>query len=146
MAGRPTKYTKEISGEICKRLIDGESLRSICESDGIPTRATVINWAMDKTHPFFDQYARAREIQAELMAEEIFDICDDGRNDWTTRKVGDSEIDVVDHEHIQRSRLRVDTRKWYLSKVLPKFRDKQELNVTGELEVSVKRKRFDGSD
>ena len=35
-------------------------------------------------------------------------------------------------EHIQRSRVRIDTRKWLLSKMLPKvYGDKAEVAVTG---------------
>jgi hypothetical protein len=56
-----------------------------------------------------------------IMFEELLEIADDGSNDWTirTNKSGD-EYEVANTEVVQRSRLRIDVRKWYLSKVLPK--------------------------
>lgn len=66
----------------------------------------------------------------ERFAEEILEISDDGTNDWMKRKVGDEVIDVVDHEHIQRSKLRVDSRKWLMSKIAPK-RYGEKVAVTG---------------
>ena len=95
----------------------------------MPARSTVIGWLFDGDHEeFMDQYARAREVQAEVLADELADIADDGSNDFTTDKNGKA---VVDHEHIQRSRLRIDTRKWVAAKLLPK-RYGDKLQHTGE--------------
>ena len=57
----------------------------------------------------------------EAFEDELNEIADDGRNDWmtVTRRDG-SEIEVANNEVLQRSRLRVDTRKWIMSKILPK--------------------------
>lgn len=83
----------------------------------MPDFSTVKRWLRRKgLEEFRAQYAQAREDRAHLWAEEIVDIADDGSNDYYER---DGE-QVVDHENIQRSRLRVDTRKWILSKLLPK--------------------------
>lgn len=67
------------------------------------------------------------------MADELLEIADDGSNDWMEKTVGSGEtITVVDHEHVQRSRLRVDTRKWYLSKLAPKrYSEKLATDDTG---------------
>ena len=114
-------YTKKMGDEICKRLAEGESLKSICKDNRMPSCATVLNWARDKEHAFADHYARAREIGYAILADEIMEIADDATNDYTTRAKEDgAEIIVVDHDHIARSRLRVDARKWLLSKMLPK--------------------------
>jgi hypothetical protein len=115
-AGRPSIYSQAIADEICDRLAAGESLRAICRDDCMPDEKAVRVWALENREGFYPHYARAREIQAERMAEELLEIADDGLNDF-------KEIDgrqVVDQENINRSRLRVDTRKWILSKVLPK--------------------------
>lgn len=66
------------------------------------------------------------------MAEELMDIADDGTNDYRQKIMPDgSTADVFDTDHYQRSRLRVDTRKWYLSKVLTKvYGDKQVIDNT----------------
>jgi hypothetical protein len=69
---------------------------------------------------FRDQYASAREAQADYYAEEIIEIADDGSNDWMERKRGDETIEVENHEVIGRSRLRVDTRKWLMARMAPK--------------------------
>lgn len=126
---RPTKYTNKIADEICERLADGESLRAICESEEMPGRATVFRW-LASNQTFQDQYARAREAQADALFDEILQIADDGRNDSYT----DSEGNVrTDQDVIARSRLRVDSRKWMASKLRPKvYGDKiqQEIDAT----------------
>lgn len=146
--GRPSVYTAEIAATICARLAEGQSLREVCRGKGMPGETTVRSWAIDDVHGFSAQYAKAREAGYQLLADELLEIADDGSNDWMQRKNadGDSE-DVVNHEHIARSRLRVDTRKWMLSKVLPKiYGDK--VAVTGgdggPLQVAVQ--KFGASD
>jgi hypothetical protein len=91
---------------------------------------------------FREQYAQAREAQADTWADEIVEIADDGSNDWLARSHGeDDEGWRVNGEHIQRSRLRVDARKWLMGKASPKkYGDKIEhdhrggisLNITGD--------------
>lgn len=131
--GRPSKFTKAIASEICNRLANGESLRGICGDEHMPDRNTVHDWLF-KDEDFHRQYARARELQAETLVDEIIDISDDGSNDWMDRNNADGQaIDrVIDHEHITRSRLRIDSRKWFASKVLPKkYGEKVQQEITG---------------
>ena len=127
--GRPTRYTPKVAADICTRLAEGESLRSICDDAAMPARNTVLGWLFDGKHEeFMGQYARAREAQAEARADEIVDIADDDSGDITEDKDGK---EIVNHEHIQRSRLRVDARKWIAAKLLPKkYGDR--LQHTGE--------------
>lgn len=124
--GRPSKYTNSLAIKICERIAEGESLRTIVKDDDMPSASTIFRWLLDKKHKeFWEQYEKARNVQAEMMFEELLEIADDASNDWMERQLADKVIEVVDTEHIQRSRLRVDTRKWYLSKVVPKkFADK----------------------
>ncbi len=127
--GRPSLYTEALAAKICQRLAEGKSLRSICRDDAMPAISTVMGWLFDGDHDeFSEQYARAREAQAEVRADEIVDIADDDTNDFTADKDGKL---VADHEHIQRSRLRVDSRKWIAAKLLPK-RYGDTLQHTGE--------------
>lgn len=131
--GRPSIYTPEIAAVICERLANGESLRQICAADDMPGRSTVFRWAAENV-AFRDQYAVARAAQAEHMADELLDIADDGSNDWMERfySEGQSLGWQVNGEHIQRSRLRVDSRKWLLSKLLPKkYGDAIRQELTG---------------
>ncbi len=127
---RPSKYTPELSEEICNRLAGGESLRSICSSENIPNKSTVLRWLFDGKHEeFCDQYAKAREAQAEHMADELMDIADDGRNDYMEREHGL----VLNSEAIARSKLRVDTRKWIAARLLAKkYGDKLETTHVGD--------------
>ena len=123
--GRPSIYSQELADRICAALAEGRTLRDVCRDEGMPTEATVRNWALvedeEKRPGFFSQYARAREIGYHAMADETLEISDDGTNDWMKRTQGEDTIDVVNNEAIARSRLRVDTRKWLLSKALPKI-------------------------
>ena len=127
MAGRPTIYTEEIGDIICARLADGESLNAICKDERMPAESTVRSWAIDTEHPISANYVRAREIGYYKMADEMLEIADDGTNDWMVRAGQDEEGSAysINGEHVSRSKLRVDTRKWLLSKALPKvFGDK----------------------
>lgn len=72
MTGRPSIFTQEIADEICQGLANGESLRSICESEKMPCRATVFNWLADPAlSGFLDQYARAREFSGDADADDV---------------------------------------------------------------------------
>ncbi len=127
--GRPTLYTEALAAKICRRLAEGESLRGVCADKAMPAISTVMGWLFDGQHEdFSEQYARAREAQAEIRADEIVDIADDDTNDFTADEDGNL---VADHEHIQRSRLRIDARKWIAAKLLPK-RYGDKLQHTGE--------------
>lgn len=119
-AGRPSDYTSEKAAEICALIAEGHSLRQIEAIEGMPNRRTILRW-LDRHEEFRPQYARAREAQAEHFADEILEISDDGSNDWMRRTGKDREEQwVANGEHIQRSRLRVDARKWLMSKMAPK--------------------------
>lgn len=75
---------------------------------------------MREQEGFLKQYARAKQESADAMAEEILDISDDGTNDYMTITRGRDEVEVPNPEVLQRSRLRVDTRKWLMAKMKPK--------------------------
>jgi len=120
MAGRPSDFTQETADLICARMADGQSLREICRDDAMPGQRTVFQW-LQKHAEFAQQYARAREQLLEHWADEIVEIADDGTNDWIERERSDgSRSTTVDADHINRSRLRIDTRKWLMSKLGPK--------------------------
>lgn len=124
-AGQPTKYTPEVGLRICERLSDGASLRNICRAEGIVNRATVYRW-LEKHPEFRDQYARAREFAADAMADDILEIADDATGDFVVDDEGNRKLNP---ENIQRSRLRVDARKWTASKPMPKkYGDRLDMN------------------
>jgi hypothetical protein len=135
-------FSDEVKKELLERLAEGMSLREACEKDGMPSAPTVCRWNVENAE-WAEQYTRAREVGYQLMADEILGIADDGTNDIKTIKRKDgTEVEVTDYDVIARSKLRVDTRKWMLSKMLPKIYGEKITNEhTGEgggpLEVKV---------
>lgn len=136
--GRLTTYTTELAAEICDRLAGGESLRAICEADGMPKAETVRRWVLDDVEGFSGPYTRAREIQAETMADDLLDIADNGSNDWMERTNKKGEIEkVLDREHVTRSALRLETRQWLMARILPKkYGVKSEVTLDGGLNLN----------
>lgn len=125
--GRPTDYTVKLGTKICARIASGESLLRICKDDDMPCRAIVHLWLLDPVKKeFLDKYETACNVRAENMFDELNDIADDSRNDFMKKESKDGKsFTVPNQEVVSRARLRVDTRKWYLSKVMPKkFGDK----------------------
>lgn len=131
MAG-VTTFTQSIADEICEGIADGLSLRTICLRDNMPSRATVFKWLND-VEGFSDQYARAREEQAETLADEIVSIADDKSFDTNVNEQG---YESANTEWISRSKLRVDARKWVASKLKPKkYGDKIQQELSGDLNI-----------
>lgn len=126
--GRPTDYTPELGDAICAMLAEGQSLSRICKRDEMPSAVTVYAW-LRKHNEFLNNYVRAREDQADTLADEIVGIADDGSNDTYVTEAG---TEVVNHDHIARSRLRVEARKWVAAKLKPKkYGDKVTNEHTG---------------
>ena len=128
--GRPSNYSQEIVGAICERLANGESLRKICADEGMPAISAVFQW-LSLHKEFAEQYARAREVQADTLFDEILEIADNGLNDTYTDEQGNVR---TDQDVIARSRLRVDSRKWMAGKLRPKvYGDKLALGGADDL-------------
>jgi len=126
---RPSKYSQEIADRLCEALMQGKSLRSACKQEGMPPFQTVLRWLASgdpKYRGFHEQYTRAREVQAEVWADEMVDIADS----------------ATDSQSANAARVRVDTRKWVAAKLLPKkYGDRVAISgVEGDapLEVVVK--------
>ncbi len=135
-AGRKSEYDEEVSLEICVRVMDGQSIREICRDPEMPSKTTVYQW-MAVTPTFTDAYARACEVRAEAWADELKVIADDASNDWMERERQDGSVErVLDREHVQRSKLRIDTLKWLMSKHARRYADKVEVEVGGEFNVT----------
>ena len=120
-------YTQALADAICERLEAGDSLRKACEAVPGTDHATVLRWAKDETCiGFANQYARARESGYQLLADQILEISDDSSGDTIDTEHGPK----ANAEFVARSRLRVDSRKWMLSKMLPKlYGDKIETTL-----------------
>jgi len=132
LTGRPSDYRPELAALICEELLTGRSLRDVCRDVGMPAESTVRLWAQIDRDGFAARYRRAREIGYHAMADEMLEIADDSRKDFVARKRASGEGEpVVDHEHVSRARLRVETRRWLLAKALPKiYGDRLDLKAT----------------
>lgn len=129
--GRPSIYTQELATAICAHIAEGKSLRIIGGMDSMPHQATIMAWLDGSRPEFSEQYARAREAQADKLAEEILAIADDGRSDTYLDAEGNEK---TDSEVIQRSKLRVEARKWLASKMAPKkYGDKMAIGGADDL-------------
>ncbi len=117
--GRPTDYTIDLAREICEVIAaTSKGIKVLCkENPDWPNPDTIFNWLMQHKE-FSDLYARAKRQQVEVIIDEILTIADDSSND--THVNNDSKL-VIDHEHINRARLRVDTRKWIAAKLAPRL-------------------------
>ena len=119
--GRPSDYSLELAALICERLGNGESLRTIGCDDIMPSQGTIYRW-LAQHDEFREMYVRARETQADTLADEILDIADNSANDWM-EKHGDQGENVgwrENGEAINRSKLRIDSRKWLAAKLQPR--------------------------
>jgi hypothetical protein len=104
--GRPSLYSDELVDRICEWISEGKSLRSFCRIEGNPGFQTVLDWLNDDDKIYFrSKYARAREIQAEVMADELLEIADDTKPDQLK---------------LAHDKMKIETRQWIAAKLLPK--------------------------
>lgn len=117
MAGE-SSFTQDKADLICEQLLDGKSLRQIVKLPEINISPSTICFWLQKFPEFAEQYARVKEMQAEMLADEIIAIADQ----------------ATSNENAQAIRVRVDSRKWVASKLLAKkYGDKvQHANESGD--------------
>lgn len=134
-----TQFSQDLFDRICDRIAGGESLRSICSDDDMPSKEAVRKWlAKDAGGELVAQYARARDAQADAIFDEIIDIADNAANDWMEENGKDAVGYQLNGEHIQRSKLRIDARKWMAGKLRPKvYGDKLDLDVKGGITITI---------
>ena len=131
------KYNPDTKAEICESIIhameDGKGLATVCRELDFP-RVTFLDW-VDADKDLSDRYERARARAADVIFEEILGIADDGIADVSIDPETGREI--VNHDHIQRSKLRVDARKWVLAKMSPKkYGERSALELSGKIETT----------
>ena len=116
--GRPSLYSTEVAVSILHRLAAGETLKAICRDKDLPAESTVRLWAIEDRAGFSARYAKARMVGYLGLADEVVEISDAKWEDPACRRV------------------RVDTRKWMLAKMLPKvFGDKVQHDHSGTVTV-----------
>jgi len=129
--GRPSIFSEAIAQEICQRLATGESLRSICRDEAMPGRQTVVDW-LARDHSFCERYDRARMVGLDEIADELIEIAD-GANG------GEDDSAARASANVQQAKLRIDTRKWLLSKLAPqRFGDRIQHEHSGGVIVTTR--------
>jgi len=118
--GTPSEFSQAMADAICEQIVLGKSMRQICQQQGMPAERTIYYW-LEKNREFCQQYARAREAQADKLFEECLAIADEAEGDVILATGEDGKaIARPNPANVQRARLRVDTRKWAAGKLAPK--------------------------
>lgn len=116
-------YSDDIAQEILETVASAQvGLRQLCvDNPHWPAAKNIMKWKRE--HPEFGaRYARAKQDQIELIIDDVLEIADDKSQDRITKLDAEgNEYTVCNHEFIQRSRVRIDTRKWLAAKLLPKL-------------------------
>ena len=120
------KYDAELAAKVLDLLAQSGSLRRVCRELGV-SRNSIIPWVVDNAEGFGDAYARAKEHGIDTLVEETLDIADDGSNDYMETEHGPA----LNSESIQRSKVRVETRRWLAERLAPRrYGLRQGLDVT----------------
>jgi hypothetical protein len=132
---RPTIYSEALANEICEWIAKGGSLNAYCKQPNTPSMSAVMGWLFtNKQEGFVEKYTRAREAQAEVLADEIIAIADGDEHDTIITEDGIQK----NREVIERSRIKIDARKWVAAKLLPKkYGDKLEINDVSKAKTLV---------
>lgn len=126
----PVRYSPEIADYVCEQMASGRSLIEVCRDEGMPTESAVRQWVLDDVEGFAAKYTRARILLAERWADEVVMLSD---MDPPMTDKGSLDSAAVNHQ-----RLRVDSRKWLLSKVLPKvYGDKLDVKHEGQVGLAI---------
>ncbi len=122
--GRPTDYNSNVVVQLCEQLAQGISLRTVCLAPEMPALSTVFKW-LAKYPEFVEQYDKAKIESTEAMSEDTLFLADQS----SEVLVGDKS----DNARVQAMKLRVDTRKWLMSKMKPKkYGEKLDMTTNGK--------------
>ncbi len=126
--GRQSTFNPELADEICLRIANGEPLRQICRDDHMPAWTTVYNW-IKADASFAERIARARDIGHDAIAENAMEIADEPPPSGPDGR--------TDAGYVSWQKNRVWTRLQLLSKWSPRYRDKIDQNINGNMSMVV---------
>ncbi len=116
--------------KVLTQMREGKSLRQASQMAGV-ARQTFLDW-VDKDQELAGHYAHARAAMIDKIADDIMTIADED-----LIPTGEGKVDSA---MVQKQRLRVDTRKWLLSKLAPKkYGDKLELTGDETAPLSIQK-------
>ena len=122
---------------VCNRVASSNaSLATICSAPNMPDVSEISEW-LRADESYIEMYEDAKRRQADWLVEEMVEIADDSRNDWMEKHGRDAEGYRLNGEHISRTKLRIDTRKWCAAKLRPKkYGERSDVNITQEFSLS----------
>lgn len=117
LQGRPSVMTDKVKAEIIERLAAGETLMQICDPDtAMPARSTVMMYA-GRDSSFLGDLLRARALWAVAQADKIIEIADESSDDWVEKRGFGGAVELrPNKEVVDRSKLRIETRKWLMER------------------------------
>lgn len=138
------KMTIEVFKSICIELSSNEiGLKNLCIKYN--TSSSSFFDLLNENKELTEFYMRARDMQADYLADQILEIADDSSNDTTSFYKDGQKFEVENKEWVNRSKLRVEARKWIASKLKPKkYGDKIEVDQKTELSGTVQVKQITG--
>jgi hypothetical protein len=129
--GRPSIFTPELAESLCDLIADGKSSRQVCSELALSERV-LFNW-LKKDAEFMQQYAHAREMQADLLFDQIIAIADTPLM-GTKTVAKEWGLEVTTGDMIEHRRLQVDARKWLVVQLAPKkYGDKLQVGGAEDL-------------
>ena len=129
--GRPSKFLKALAARIAERIADGESLRQVCRDPAMPKMSTVLRWVAENRGGFRATYELAVDLRAQGIFDEVIEIADTAEVGERV-KTGPKGTEVTTGDIVERSKLRVDARKWVLARMAPKrYGDRITQEISG---------------
>lgn len=130
----------KIARTICARIAGGENLIEICKTKGYPAPYEVLHWYLypdESIRPgFVEAFNVAQRVGWELMAHQLVEIADDDKPVYVMRTVRGKRVKVLDTEKGSRDRLKIDVRKFVLSKRIPEtFGDSIKVEHSGQIDL-----------
>ena len=126
LEGRPSDYSEETAVELCNRIAEGNSLKSVCEAKDMPDKATVYRWLF-KYSEFRDKYAHACQQRTEAQNELLLELGDEAIT--LSQEVNEKASNAV----VSAVKLKADNLKWVMSKQKPKkYGDTLDLTSKGD--------------
>jgi hypothetical protein len=127
------KWTDELEDAICAAIaVTPKGLEEVCEENGFPNARSIYRHLVS-SEQFSQKYARGREHQLQLLADQLVPLADKDRicQKRTIKADGSEEVVILDQ--VERTKLQIETRKWLLGKLAPKkYGDKLQQQITGE--------------
>ena len=133
------KWTEEIEDAICAAIaVSANGLDDICKENKEFPCVRLIYTRLIQSEPFMQKYARARELQQQLLADQLIPLSDKDRICHKRTINADGSEETVRLDQVERSKLQIETRKWVLARLNPKkYGDKIQAEHSGE--VAIKR-------